>query len=319
MKKIGLKHFNRLTDDFGIWQHTLGREIDRDHGYALDDSARALLVANRLDLTEKAEVYLEYLNNSTKRGVVNFFNSKRQPLPLPWSEDALGETFWALTLVTKDKDSKKAEQIAARLLPYVEKFSSVRGLSYSLIGAAQVDDTLAKDLASKLLQIYTKKKSTNWHWLEDKLTYANAIIPYSLLIFAKQTGDSEAFESALSMLDFINRAAKYEKVPICIGNIGWFRRGCKKSIFDQQPIDAAYQTIANIEAYRATGSRHYLNEAKKFFDWFWGKNIANKLLVSISSEGCLDGIREDGLSQNMGAESIVCFLLAQEEIWPYLD
>ncbi|MEM1028350.1 MAG: hypothetical protein AAGJ38_09735, partial [Planctomycetota bacterium] len=40
---IDLRHLQRLTDDTGIYQHAVYATPDANHGYCIDDNARALI------------------------------------------------------------------------------------------------------------------------------------------------------------------------------------------------------------------------------------------------------------------------------------
>lgn len=321
MEKIGLDHFNYLSDNFGIWQHTQGAKIDRQHGYALDDAARALILAKELGLKEKAKVYLNFIRESVSpHRIINFFDKKRQPLPLDWSEDALGESYWAIAQLYDEPELKNlCSALALQIEQRILKFSSVRGTSYSLLGAIIQNHTLAEKLSDFLIKTYELNKRWNWHWLENELTYGNAIVPLALIEFGHAAKDSNALNVGFEMLDFLNKTTKVDRKPIAIGNNGWFKKGREKSTFDQQPVDISYQIIANVSAYEISLQDAYLAEAKTYFSWFWGNNCASRLMVDPKRHLCFDGINEKKISDNSGAESIVCFLLAQEKIWPYLE
>lgn len=315
-KKIDTAHFSRLIDDFGIWQHTDGKKIDKQHGYALDDAARGLIVAIQYDLHREAQTCFDFLRIATGNGrIINFFSKEKKPLPNPWSEDALGETFWALSFAFSQKFNKDlSAKILIKIRPYVEKMTSTRGRAYSLIGACFFDKNLAKELANSLITDYIRNSRSNWHWIEDSVSYGNAIIPYSLFLSGAFLTNGKYIMIAGEMLDFLNKTSKHHKFPIVIGNQGWFRKGQMKAIFDQQPIDAAYQVLANVQAYVVLGDKKYLREAKKYFSWFWGNNLLRKPLIDIGDGSCIDGIQRDKLSNNRGAESIVCYLMAQSAI-----
>jgi len=66
-----------------------------------------------------------------------------------------------------------------------------------------------------------------------------------------------------------------------------------------------------------TRSYKYLEEAKEYFGWFWGKNLIGKPLID-SDDSCADAVCSYGIQKNRGAESIICYLLAQDAIWSYL-
>ena len=108
-------------------------------------------------------------------------------------------------------------------------------------------------------------------------------------------------------------------MPSVIGSLGWYKKGGEKSLFNQQPIDAAYMILANIKCWEITGREKYLLEAKKFVSWFWGNNILGLSLIDLKDESCQDGVWQTGLNPNRGAENIVCYLLVQEAMSYHLD
>ncbi len=320
MKKIGLKHLNYLTDDFSIWQHTKGPKIDKNHGYSLDDGARALLVALKFKDVKKAETYLSFLENAIGNGrFIIFYDKERKPLLKPCSEDALGEAYWALaTCVADNFQKERAEKIIDKIKPRILTFNESRGMAYVIIGAAQTDLFLLEYLINQLYERYENNSARDWNWLEDNLNYANAIVPMAFLVAGEALNRSDLLQSGLSMLDFLNKESKEKDYPITIGNKGWYSKFGKKAVYDQQPIDAAYQVLANTKAWELTKDNKYLREAKRFFGWFWGDNIVQLPVVGEDDESCHDGLHCNGISEDCGSESIVCYLLAQEEIWPYL-
>jgi hypothetical protein len=320
MGKIGLQHINFLTDNFSIWQHTNGNEIDRVHGYALDDGARALIVAIHLKDFYKAKIYLDFLKKAVGgKQIINFYDSDKKPLFKPWSEDALAEAYWALSFcLFHSFESDQASNIIQSITPLVRKFNSVRGKAYAVLGASMVDIELTEYLIDSLKNNYKQNTSNGWKWIETKLSYANAIIPLSFLSAAGTLKQAELRSIGLEMLNFLNCESKSAGYPIVVGNKGWYEKGGEKAIFDQQPIDAGYQVIANLKAFNLTNDKSYLEEAKEYFLWFWGNNIIKKPLIDKNRESCRDGLCQKGIDKNCGAESTICYLLAQEEIWPYL-
>ena len=322
MKRLTTKHLDFLTDDFGVWQHTDGSKIDKRHGYALDDVARALLVAVELRDKKKIRIYLGFLKKAiTKERVVNFFGPNREPLPKAWSEDALGEAYWALCEYRSNfKDKNDGINDLLKVCEsYIRKMTSIRGRAYSLIGAAKINLPLAKKLAEILFVQYQNNRKDDWCWIEDDLVYGNAIIPLSFFEAYSAFGEKKYLASGVEMLDFLNKETDLGNKPIAVGNNGWYKKGKEIALFDQQPVDPAYQVLANIRAFDLTEIDRFRIQAKYFMSWFWGNNMAKKVLINLKAQSCHDGINAKQIAPNQGAENIVCYLLAQEKIWPYLD
>jgi hypothetical protein len=328
-RPFSLRYLRALTDDFGIWQHTAGKRIDRQHGYALDDSARALIVAAQCGEADLSRTYLSFITRAVQDPdrTVNFFDSQRRPRPLAMSEDALGQAYWALSVcVDRSIFPEEAAALAATLTDRIRQFHFLRGKAYALMGALSLDHSLAGELHETIAAAFRSAKVPDWPWSEDTVTYANAILPWSLFHSAatlspssvEMSGKTENELPGLKSLRFLNQVMKEKGVPSLIGNRGWFPRGQTPARYDQQPIEAAYLVLANCAAFSLTGQDQYLSEAKNFFSWFWGNNPLGIPLVDPEEEAVYDGLHPTGISPNRGAENIVCYLWAQHAIAPYL-
>jgi hypothetical protein len=71
---------------------------------------------------------------------------------------------------------------------------------------------------------------------------------------------------------------------------------------------------ACIEAFNATGDPAWEQSAKRAFDWFLGANDLRLPLYDPSTGGCFDGLHDNRVNQNQGAESTLSFLLALAEM-----
>ena len=324
MKRIGTKHLEFLTDDFGIWQHTAGPEIDRTHGYALDDAARALLAAVELQRRDLAEIYIGFIERAiSHEPAINFFTAERQPWDRPWSPDALAECYWALAVaISNDMHESRCRRIIDSVFgPRIYELRAwLRATAYLAIGAALIDQPLALELADQLLDTYRSNAHPDWPWPEDTLYYANAILPYALLEIGRLHGHLEAAQTGERMLRFLNGICLQPREVRLIGNDGWYPRGGTPARFGEQPIEAAYSVLANISANQLTRDDAWLDAAGRYLNWFWGENSSNESLIDVEAESVADGIDPppQRISSNRGAENIVCYLYAQEQLWPLL-
>ena len=324
MKRIGAKHLEYLTDDFGIWQHTDGNQIDRTQGYALDDAARALLTAVELIRPDLADVYISFIERSvTVQPTINFYTADRQPWDRPWSPDALAECYWALAVAISNdvQESRCRRIIETSIAPKIYELREwLRASAYLTLGAALIDQPLALELADQLLETYRTNYHTDWPWPEDTLYYANAILPYALLEVGRLHGHVEASQTGERMLKFLNGICLRDREVHLIGNEGWYSRGGLPARYGEQPIEAAYSVLANVSAYAITHNEEYLEAGGRYLNWFWGENSTGEPIINLQNESVADGIDAPprGISQNQGAENIVCYLYAQEQIWPLL-
>lgn len=88
----------------------------------------------------------------------------------------------------------------------------------------------------------------------------------------------------------------------------------KNELFDQQPIEANATVAACLEAYQAAQDPRWMNEARSAFEWFLGRNDLGLELYDPTTGGCCDGLHEDRVNRNQGAESTLAFLLSLAEM-----
>jgi hypothetical protein len=100
--------------------------------------------------------------------------------------------------------------------------------------------------------------------------------------------------------------------PIGSDSFGNIRQ--KPAKFDQQPVEATATIAACLAAARADHGAEWPAGARRAFNWFLGANDLQVPLVNLATGGCLDGLHADRPNQNMGAESVLSYLLALVEI-----
>lgn len=336
LPKVNLSHLKYLTDNTGVVQHCIYNFKDYRFGYSCDDVARALVIVflhydlfkDKEDL-DLAKIYLQFIYNAqTGDGCFhNFMNYEKIFIDKEGSEDTFGRCLWGLGTainyelqITNYKLKKLAEKIFVKALPNIKKIKHPRALAYSIIGLynfLQINKNnknclnLIDILAHKLINLYKKNLSLNWYWVNDALTYGNAKIPQSLLLAFKITAKNKFFTTAITILDFLTQAQYKDGYFNIIGNDGWYFKGKTKAIFDQQPIDAGYLAECYLTAYEITKEKKYLKLANDVFQWFLGKNILKKPLYNFKTGACYDGLEKTGVNENCGAESTICFLIAQ--------
>jgi hypothetical protein len=71
---------------------------------------------------------------------------------------------------------------------------------------------------------------------------------------------------------------------------------------------------ACVEAWSATRDSFWLDEAWRAFAWFLGDNDLQLPLYDARTGGCFDGLQDDSVNMNQGAESTLAFLLALQEM-----
>jgi len=331
LPELRLDHLIRMTDDTGLLQHATRNVPDRRHGYCVDDNARALLVAllaqqvagsartGRLITT-----YLSYLHHSQREDGLfhNFMDYRRNIDSEPGSEDCAGRALWALGTAVRFGPDEGCRSLAKEMFDRGVGRAlgfGPRGCALAILGLvayleAEPGDGIARatleSLGRALIERFERQADDKWRWFEPKLTYENAVLPLALFEVARLTTDETALRVARETLAFLEEICFSDGYLTLIGNKGWYERGARRAVFDEQPVDAAAFVLAFHAAYAATGDHQYLALMRESFEWFLGANRLGLSLYDFSTAGCRDGLGEHGVNENQGAESLVSFLLA---------
>jgi len=343
LPEIKLDHMLRMTDGVGMLQHCKFTVPDREHGYCVDDNARALIVAvtaqnfqlRDVSLNDLASVYLSFLDhafNSDTGLFRNFMSYERNWLEERGSEDSHGRALWGLGIAAalgkNEGQANHSADLFQQALPAVEHFSSPRAVAFTLIGihaylscrpeSSQVE-TLCKILSERLMQWFRNFADEDWPWCEQTLTYDNARLPQALLLSGQWLGDDEMLKTALATLTWLKKI-QHDKSGCyfaAIGNHDWFTKGGDKARFDQQPIEAAAMLEACIEAFKVTQDEEWITYAYRCLNWYQGDNERHLSLYDHATGGCRDGLQVDSVNENQGAESTLCWLMALLAVYKY--
>jgi len=335
LPQVKLGHLKLLTDDVGILQHAKFMVPDRFHGYCTDDNARALIVVmmardllpNESELTDLACRYLGFLYhafNEANGRFRNFMGYDRRWLEEQGTEDCHGRAIWGLGMAVALSNSQSfkgaAMNLFERALSAMVLFRSPRAWAFGLVGIHAYlrrfggDSEVRREretLARNLFELFQKNASDGWPWIEDSLNYANGKIPQAMLLSGRWLHRSDMIEAGLHSLNWLIEMQTDSRGHFTpIGNHGWFVQNGERARFDQQPIEAQNMIEACIEAYKITKDEKWVDEARRCFDWFLGRNDLNAALYDHRSAGCCDGLTADGPNLNQGAESTLAWLLS---------
>jgi hypothetical protein len=324
-----------MTDSVGILQHAAFTVPDRRHGYSADDQARALMVAvlaERLrpelaDWTALASTYLSFLHHAfdlPSSRFLNFMSYERRWQEHVPTEDVHARSVLALAHVVaysrNPTQRAHAMQLLDEAIPPTTSFISPRAWAITVLGvqlylrryAGASDFRRERDeLANRLYEQASRENMEGWPWLEDSLTYANAVIPHALIEAGEAKGHSDMLKTGLHMLGWLDELQTADGghfVPI--GTEGWYAKGQHRARFDQQPIEAQTMVEACAAAYRSTRDERWRVSARNAFHWFLGRNDLGIALYDFRTGGCRDGLHPDRVNQNQGAESTVVWLLS---------
>jgi len=169
-----------------------------------------------------------------------------------------------------------------------------------------------KIFTERLLDNFNRVADKNWHWFEEYLTYANALLPEAMLFAWKVTGNISYHIIAKATFDFLLSKIFVNRYIKVISNQGWLHKTKSANEgYGQQPIDVAYTIMALDEFYTEMGEEQYINKLNIAFDWFMGLNHLNQIIYNPATGGCYDGLEKDSVNLNQGAESTVSYLLAR--------
>jgi len=312
-----------MTTTTGILQFSKCHHPDPDSGYTLDDNARALLVALAMgdEGYPLALTYTHYLEHSWQANNTwcNLLLHGDYLSDLN-SEDSFGRAFWACSAGSRSKwplIAGSCTNMLERAVPCLPFLNSARGLAYCLIGLckgqfpfinAKSINNLIHMLADRLLALYHNEHSPDWLWFEDKITYCNGIMPHALFAVYASIGNRKYLKIAHASLGFLNHHLFAKGYLNIVGNEGWYVRGGKMPLWDQQPVDAASIVFACHEAYQVTGRNEYKTLLRLAYQWYRGANLNGLPLYDVESGGCFDALTRQGVNLNQGAEAALSLL-----------
>ncbi len=330
---LPLHAVERMTDAVGIIQHAVYSVPDRNHGYCIDDNARALMMMIRrgderraVELAPTYAAFVQHGWHPARQRFRNFMGYDRRWLEECGSEDSNGRTIWALGLTAARAPWPSIRGWASKLFdetaPVALDLSAPRARAFAAFGALELcqaypDHELANRLvrhsAEQLMRLHEQDSCDGWDWFEPALAYDNARLPEALILAGKALGEPQMIERGLSTLAWLVQQQTSPR--------GAFRPvGCKSFgrpyapplAFDQQPLEATATIDAAAAAFRVTGDEHWRAVAQQAFAWFFGDNDAGMPLADASDGSCFDGLMATGINRNQGAESILALHLAAQ-------
>jgi len=329
---LKLDHLRRMTDDTGLLQHAIFSVPNYREGYCIDDNARALIVSIALEELGHAEgfelasrylAFVTYAFNADTGRFRNFMDYNRTWLEDAGSDDSHGRALWALGTVLGRSNTPALHSIAGWLfeqaLPAILDTTSPRAWAFTILGIHEYlrfdgdrhVSQVREALAGRLLDLYRQCRADEWRWFEDRLTYCNAVLPHALLLCGQWLPDPAMSAAGLESLEWLvalQRSTSMGGHFVPIGSNGFYVRDGERARFDQQPVEAQTTAAACLEAYRGTGDERWRKEARRAFEWFWGRNDLGLSVYDPDTGGCGDGLHPDRLNSNQGAESTLAFL-----------
>jgi hypothetical protein len=197
---------------------------------------------------------------------------------------------------------------------------SPRTAAYAILGLARLDpDRLEPDahlllerLVDQLEADYERAATETWRWFEDDLSYDNARLPQALILGGQALGRRDAVEAGLESLGWLgDESGLSDGMLRLTGHLGRSRAEPAPGAGDEQPLDGAALVEAELTALAVTHDPEHGARAQTAFDWFLGRNRLSRPLYDFATGGCGDGLGDDTVNENEGAESTLAFHHAQ--------
>ncbi len=339
---LRLDHLLAMTDDVGIVQHAVGAMADRATGYCVDDVARLLPVAHHLAqrthepqwaaMTRRALSFLSHAAENPQRcGMHNLMSYQRMWVDHPHHGDHVGRTVQALgeVLATSPPGALRFPLVRLfdDLCDDLMRFTpSPRTAAFALLGLCRPVNggwfrpevqpwrPLVERLAEQLRSLHQEHADAadGWDWFESAIAYDNARLPHALLVAGAHLDDDDLLQRGLRTLRWFGDECGLGHPPVWLpGNAGRQRGEPHPGFGDEQPLEASALVEAELDALRITGDADHAIRAYAAFHWFLGANRLGLSVYDPGTGGCGDGLADDHVNANQGAESLLSYLSAR--------
>jgi hypothetical protein len=319
-------HLLRLTDGIGIFEHALGGTPRPEHGYCVDDVARALVLTVRepsqtLELAGATAVYLRFLIDATASDgrIRNRRRADGRWAEAPGLGDWWGRAIWATgiaaAMATMADDRHRA--LDCLLVLTRQRCRHVRSRAFAMIGAAEFlrvapHHPVLLEVVRDGMTGFPTEPVGGWRWVEPRLRYANGALAEAVIAGGMALDDIRTVRRGVDMLealvDLETRGHRLSVVPV--GGRGPGESGPR---FDQQPIEVAALADAARRAFDATGDHRWLDVVRRCWAWFLGENDADTPMVDLETGAGFDGLERFGRNANRGAESTIAALATWQD------
>lgn len=328
----GLAALFDMSDSTGMFQHSIGIVPDRNHGYCIDDNARALILMNLADGIHQADrrarsityaSFIQHAWNPDLRRFRNFMRFDRTWCEDAGSEDSNGRGLWSLGHTVENSQDPDLRQWALgwfnETAPALCDMGSPRAVAFTMLAAAAILRSVGShpvaegilDRGGSLLQrLVDAARRPDWAWFEAVLGYDNPRLSQALIEAGQVRGREDWVLLGIETLDWIARrqtAAAGHFRPVGSESFG---RPHGQLPFDQQALESQAAIEAARAAFAATRNRRWMDHANAAYAWFFGRNDRGLALADLATGRCRDGITPRGLNENSGAESILAFQLS---------
>ena len=318
------RHLKRMTDDCGLFEHADHATPRPEHGYCVDDNARALVVVCREprpapNVTGLTRRYQEFVLSAL---APDGRCRNRMSVERIWTDDAglgdwWGRALWGLATaaVSAETSALQTNAMAGFRLAAGQRSPERHAMAFAGLGAAEIlrrqpDDAVAAALLGDTVDALWWDEDLGdptWVWPEPRLRYANAAMAEAMLLGGDLLSRGAALSRGLEMLAFLLELETRDG-HLSVTPVGGRGPGDAPSTGDQQPVEVAALADACATAYRITHEQRYLDGVTMAWNWFLGDNDAGVPMFDPETGAGFDGLEADGRNENQGAESTLAVL-----------
>ena len=312
-----LDHLISLSDGNGLFEHARHDMPRPEHGYCIDDEARAVVVLCREDSLDAAALTLleRCLHLTASAITADGLCHNRHDASGTWTdtaglEDCWGRALWALGYAGAHAPTPAMRESAVSAFRRAadRRPTHRRPLVFAALGAGELllarpEESSARRILLNVKLALTSLPSTpSWRWVAPRLTYSNGSVAEALILAGHVLVDPVALRRGLELLDFLltteTRDGHLSVTPV--GGRGPEETG---PAFDQQPIEVAALADACARAFAITGDERWSAGVELSLGWFLGDNDSSTPMVDLGTGAGYDGLEADGRNDNRGAES----------------
>jgi hypothetical protein len=233
-------------------------------------------------------------------------------------EDCWGRSLWGLgTAAGRSRDWLGQDSLTYFEHGTEQRSPWPRAMAFAAVGAAEVVAAhprhrqalaLLGDAADVIGSLTTSER---WAWPEERLTYANAVLPEALIAAGSSLGRTDLVDRGLAMLGWLLDRETVDG-HLSVTPAGGAGPGDGPG-FDQQPIEVACMADACARAAAVTGDRRWFEGVRLAAAWFDGDNDAMAVMWDPGTGGGYDGLEPSGVNRNQGAESTLALLSTRQQ------
>ncbi len=315
-------HLAHLSDRRGIFEHAKFTTPRREHGYCTDDMARLLVATAREPAGDPTvatllQLALQFVCDAAGvgGGFRNRMNQHGHWEDLPRVEDAWGRSIWGLGTAVAHAEAAAVRTAASDQFAQVVHQRSVwpRAMAFAALGAAEVLSVMPDHAPARALLIDAAagvarpSRDHTWPWPEERLTYANAVLPEAMIAAGVALDSATLRQEGLHLLDWLLQREMADG-HISVTPAGGAGPDNVGPGFDQQPIEVAALADACARAATIDDSSRWSTGMAAAVAWFLGENDSQAVMWDPLSGGGFDGLEADGVNLNQGAESTLALL-----------